>query len=106
MNPRRIIPVALLASVTSITGVLLSTSEVRSDGFGVTYLSNAPLFEIGWAPNNRWMLIKEFNSALNRRPPGIYIEFPISPSERASLRFWTPTWSRQYYQFLTSGYSP
>ena len=117
MKPRRIILVALLAlaiSIAIITAVILSTSEIQSYG-RLTYLSNAPLFEIGWGSNTEWRLIKELNSDRSGpyglrpqpyRPAGIYIEFPISPSERASIRLWTPAWSKQYREYAASAYIP
>jgi hypothetical protein len=90
--------IALLALFIAFAALVLATSNTRTDVRGVTYLSHAPLFEISWAPKKIWMITKGFNFVWNTPygPPGTFIEFPISPSERASLRLWTPRWSKEY----------
>ena len=85
----------MLLVVLLAVALLLATSTRRSDGYGITCLAHAPLFEISWGPNHRWIVHRGFNFVWNKSigPPGTYLEFPISPSERASLRLWTPRWS-------------
>ena len=101
MKRRRIISVASLALFLGFAAIALATSKMRTNVLGVTYLSHAPLFEISWGPKKAWMITRGFNFVWNTPygPPGTIIEFPISPSERASLRLWTPRWSKEYRNF-------
>jgi hypothetical protein len=94
-KPRRlllvlIIPIALLA-------LFLGTAKYGDDGHGIHYVSHAPFVTVSWGPFRRYIVQSGVNVVWDRpnAQSGNFIEFPIAPETRVSLRLFSGHWIRE-----------
>jgi hypothetical protein len=85
-----LIPITLLA-------LFLGTAKYGDDGYGIHYVSRAPFVTVSWGPFRRYIVQSGVNVVWDRpnAQSGNFIEFPIAPETRVSLRLFSGHWFRE-----------
>ena len=96
---KRKLKVAILSSLTLLAVYILSTAQYSYypsfSGAGTVEISKAPLFDISMGPAMRRVGVRNQNGI--KFFPGGYLEFPIYPGYHVGIRYFTPSWWRQYH---------
>jgi hypothetical protein len=76
------------------------------DGYGIHEVSRAPFVTVSWGPLRRYIVQSGVNVVRDRpnAQPGNFIEFPVTPETRISLRLFSGHWFRQEFRSWLSNH--
>jgi hypothetical protein len=96
---KRKLKIAGLGTVTFLAVYILSTSQYSYwssyNGAGTFQISKPPVFTITTGATSTWHV----QNGINFVPNAGIVEFPIFPGYRAAVRYFTPSWWRQWRQY-------
>ena len=89
----------LLAAVIPIglVGLFLITADYGDDAQGVHHISRPAVASVTWGPAERYIVREGVNIARDRGGgmAGNFVEFPVSPHTRVSMRLFSVRWYRE-----------
>jgi hypothetical protein len=100
VNKRKQFWIVATAIPVAVVALFLTTAHYGDDHHGIHYITHPPIASISWGPNDRYIVRHGINITGDLAPraqAGNFIEFPIFPPTRVSLRLFSFSWLREEF---------